>query len=302
MLLGSFLSRTLLLMGLTQDTDASEVRVRLLQMGHKCNVYLATAVLPADIQTQFVLIQSKGSNRLNQEVHNDYLNLQKLSEALKRKQIPSFVPQPYALGEHHGVPAFSFEYLPHHVEINPHIPDVHIDDKEGRPYIPLMGNSYSGSEEAIAFNNRLFSFMDDILGYVSPSCQISSSVLKRSTFYKTSERLKAELIARLFVVCNLMGKLPKEFSTKAGDFMANFDPGVADFDPYLITIRGGWKSVPIQDFRAWIADYKESVKYDDPVEHLMNGWWTIHIFEDPQTIEDGIQRGEELLHRRRLSS
>jgi hypothetical protein len=111
-----------------------------------------------------------------------------------------------------------------------------------------------------------------------------------SPFYSTAEAMKIEIIARLYVIQRLLGRLPREFLLGAGDFMANFDAQVINHDPRLITIRGGWQEVADNDFPTWIQNRKDTGIVNGRPER-----GEVFVFSDPQTILRGIREGEEML-------
>jgi hypothetical protein len=82
--------------------------------------------------------------------------------------------------------------------------------------------------------------------------------------------LKEEIVARLYVLFALTGKVPRAFSVSAGDFMA--DPNKPDFDLRLITIRGGWQELPEKKFVQWLltrqASFPPTPEIDLPTEHF----------------------------------
>lgn len=283
-----FVDTTLTLMDPSSFPTASETEVQLIQMGQKCNVFLVTAVTPADLKYQFVLMQSKGNDRLNKALVDDFRDLQELRTALVRKGVSTFVPEPFVLGEGNGTPAFSFQFLPDHEEVNPSLEMLMAVN--GAPYCHLVANSDSPSAEA--FNQEMYRKIIGLPGFVYPRPEINEEVFRSSPYYQITERLKAQMIARLYVTHKLLGKLPREFSIAAGDFMARFDVDVDNFDLQLITIRGGWEGVSRDGFKDWIRNRSEILRTDFTDKQGRK----VPLFSDGETIDLAIEQGRGLFN------
>lgn len=277
-----FLTQTSILSNSRFDPNAFELGVQLIQMGLKCNIY--------KIDDSFVLVQSKGGDSLNQEVCRDFSDLSELRQGLIEEGVEPFVPRPFVLSSQ-GVPAFSVEYLAQHDEVNPYDAGIRVN---GEPYIFLIGNSYSNN--AGSFNKSLRRFYTSLPHFAIPECSIPFSDLKPSQLYQVSEKFKAEIIARLYVIQQIMGALPKEFSVSAGDFMANFNWRIRDYDPKLITIRGGWDAVPDNLFVEWVQNHQTEVNQEHPLAASLQG---LYIFRDLKTISEGIKNGKKMIQRKR---
>lgn len=279
----SFVRRTLSLTLEEPFEDILGTQVSLFQMGFKCNVYLAR-VISADREATLVLIQSKGGPRLNQELETDFANLGELRNILVEEGIHPFVPNPFVLDRQSKAPAFSVEALINYDEIIPEVSPISIIE-EKKPYIVMVGNSTSAHAEE--FNQRLNLGLGRLPIQDGLLWKLPASAVKSSISYQADAQLKTEIISRLYIVHTLMGKLPREFSLSAGDFMANLDLELDTFDPFLITIRGGWESIPAREFNAWIASnraYATNAEYN--------------VLKDPELIEAGIKVGQEILSQR----
>jgi len=281
-----FLNQTLTAIDPEQEVSFTGLQAQLLQMGKKCNVFLVNGTIDSGRAYPFVVMQAKGE-RLSSEIEDDYENLQEVDSVLESRGITPFVPKPYTLGKFEGVSAFSVEYLFNHDEVTPLVYPIILPN--GLPYTVLIGNS--GSDAVNMYNNHLRNLYRQLAGSNSSVRRVDfDEDIRLSPFYSKAEALKVEIIARLYVVQRLLGKLPREFLLGAGDFMANFDSQVTGNDPRLITIRGGWQEVANNNFADWIKEREDTGIVEGRLER-----GKVFVFTDPLTISRGIEKGEEIL-------
>lgn len=217
----------------------------------------------------FVLVVSKGTEKLKKGVEAEFDNLKKLREALYRRGLPMFVPQVYELARGDIVSGFSFEYLPDHAELR---------------------------QNAVFGGPRQYSFFvmntDDLPGARAYNEKIDVQQLQRWMKGEPTDdpnaRIKTEIIARLYIVHQLTSSVPKEFAINAGDFMA--DPTKEDFDLRLITVRGGWER--IRDLEAWL--FKHSIPGEFTLGERTSTVDCFTFDRNNRLIEAGLQRGKQL--------
>ncbi len=269
-------------MGYRRSTAAADVSIE--QQGHKFAVYKVDTG-----QYAFILVLSGGSRILNRELRDDCRNLGDIGKALEKEGLPVFVPRPYAIGEYDGVPGFSVEYLGRHLEAISR-PATGLS-QIGVPYTEFVMNS--DSERAARFNeNQTAAFtemMAKSLAKKGGSIVLRAQPVRASAYYQTHQRIKKEIIARLYVVNMLTGYVPREFSVNAGDFMT--DPDREDFDPYLTTIRGGWKGIESNLLPMWLFVHTEPITYLAEWEEL-----DFPLFDhDKALIAEGIELGKNIM-------
>ncbi len=264
-----FVDSTMTMIDPDYQGSISDYSATLIQLGKK------NAIYKVDVDPySFVLVMSKGSPKLKDELETEFKNLRGLRRLLREKHLPVFVPQSYVLGGYKGVSGFSFEYLPEHLELR-----YVFAGAEDRTYSFFAMNAVG--EKADLFNSR---FYTPLLENTMSSAEIDRP---DSPHY----RIKTELIARLYIMHRLTGCIPAEFSVNAGDFMA--DPDKDNFDLRLITVRGGWrKNNSLAD---WL--YNQS---SEPAQMTVVGTNVAidcPVFnKDRNIIAAGLQRGKEMFN------
>ena len=262
--------------------------LRYIQGGLKNAIFLITA-LDEQAQDHFVLVLSKGSPGLNEQTEADFKNLGSLRDRLLTNGLPTFVPRAYVLGNANGLNGFSVEYLPRHVEMNSN-PSTGLR-RLGFPYTEFFMNS--PEQTAMQYNLKIhqdFIDMTEIFQFNNNTVLIRAEDVRKQRYYQVNQRIKTEVIARLFVVYKLTGAVPVEFSINAGDMMA--DPTKDDFDLRLITTRGGLVFVSEEEFPEWLYNYDDEVMIERELV-------IFPVFDRNQAlIQQGIQRGEQILSQR----
>lgn len=200
--------------GISPSVEAADVTLS--QQGRKNAIHKVTVG-----KESFIFVMSKGTPELKEEMKREFNNLRQLREKLEERSLPLFVPQTYIMGESGKVASFSFEYLPNHLEL--HALGL------------LVGNKYYTGFGMVAENQKAQRFNKRAEKETVKWSRLPPDKYSLDPNY----RIKLELIARLYIIFELTGCVPSEFSINAGDFMA--DPDKEDFDLRLITVRGGWQ-------------------------------------------------------------
>lgn len=265
-----FVETTLARMHAPNQT-ADQADVTLLQAGRKNAIYKVT-VGPST----FVLVMSKGTAELKEEVKQEASNLENLRTRLAESKLPAFVPRVYEVCENDLVGGFSFEFLPNHMELRAATARMIYPDTQS---YYTMFQVVDDRQTAQAFNKRIQKHIRKLM-----------FLPQKRKEEDPNFRIKTELLARLFLIYKVMGAVPRQFSVNAGDFM--IDPTKEDFDPRIITARGGW--LPIvgnEDFARWIFD----CEFAPPtVEELLQGANRPLFDYDPFVIQKGLYKGLQM--------
>lgn len=278
--------------------SAKSLESAFVQQGRKFLIFYVLA--RADKSYSFVFVLSRGKDFRNREVKADFSNLSDLRTTLIDAKLPVFVPKPYVLGEYTGLFGFSVEALDGHAEMNSLPADGF--RQQGVVFPEFFINS--PFPKAARFNqtqeDAFYKMVEGLRGIARKQgkdriTDLPSLTrgLEESDYYRKTQLIQEEIIARLYVVNRLTGCVPREFSVNAGDFVAN--PEKEDLDLYLTTIRGGWQIMSCDLLPLWFANLKENFLYRDGslVEYP--------LFHSTHVIQRGMQRGEELLRECRES-
>lgn len=289
-----FIDRTIASINPHYMGSAKSVESVLVQQGRKFLIFHVLA--RADESYNFILVLSRGKDFRNREVKADFSNLSDLRTKLVDARLPVFVPKPYVLGEHTGLFGFSVEALDEHAEMNSLPADGFL--QLGMVFPEFFINS--PFPKAARFNqtqkDAFYKMVEGLRGIAQKQgkdriTDLPSLMrgLEESDYYRRTQLIQEEIIARLCVVNRLTGCVPREFSVNAGDFVAN--PEKEDLDLYLTTIRGGWKIMSCDLLPLWFANLTENFLYRDGslVEYP--------LFHSTHVIQRGMQRGEELLRK-----
>lgn len=246
----------------------------------------------------FILVLSKGNDNLNNEVRTDYRDLKDISVQLDERRLTRFVPRPYVLGEARGFPGFSVEYLPNHYEmVCANAPEL--EEVFNMQFAALMMNptrpstlldSLNGGTEL--WNNKMARNYLIMIGKArqARTAALADESIRRSTFYTTEDRIKLEMIARLYMLNQLTGSVSSQFRVNAGDFMIK----LTDFDLRLITVRGGLTPKDEVQFRDWLLNFQEHTVNANPEleRHFL-------LFDgNEELIKKGIDKGRQLMSSR----
>jgi len=270
------------------DEHIDYLETELSQQGRKFGIFKVRPGNIAYLYDPFILVTSRGSEKLNQEVRDDFANLKNLRAELVKRGLPAFVPQVYALGTKNGVPGFSMEYLKDHTELNwffsPEFKGIFADSGVYYPEFTMNGKT----EVAKDYNETRYTVFKKTYGgdvFFGPRVTPDDilPVLHSSDFHQKNQRLKQELVAHLYVVNHVTGAIPREFAVNSGDFMV--DPTKENFDLRLITIRGGWAPLSPEDFMNWAVTHKDV--NPDGIED--------RPLLDEESVRIGIEKGRAML-------
>ncbi len=250
------------------------------------------AIFRVDAQTgdgihPFILVLSKGTPQLNEEVRDDFTNLKDLRRRMVQANIAPFVPKAFELGEANGVTGFSVEYLVDHVEMN--VKKSALLESYGVSFPEYWANTDTRRQ----FFNHRSSADENALDYQLRAAPEDHEVLQRilfsSPYICLHEGISAEIISKLYVIHTLTGCVPRDFAINAGDIMARL--GSNDVDLRLTTIRGGWQRCGVARFAHWMADHTEEIPD-------FYGGGAVYPF-NKRCINQGVIRGFEIFGRGR---
>ena len=266
-----------------QEAYVSRAEVSIMQQGEKNGIFHVASYGSEGIK-EFVFVAAKGKGLLSDETQEDYRNLDELYKKMKDSGVRPFIPKVYSAVEEEGLSGFSDEYLGEtHTEM------ISEENKGLRKVgIPYAGmNMNSSRPDAQEFNTKQASNFRALLQCVRQEGDmliLSGADFYASEYHRVNNRIKSAVVARLYVVNQLTGCVPREFLINAGDVMV--DLGKVDFDPKLITIRGDWKDMQPELFQFWIRTHQEYIGLMDR---------DCYPLFDPQCIAEGIEEGKALL-------
>lgn len=280
----AFVTQTISQIDPKSESSISGLTVESIQGGFRYAIFRVDTNIGTNVRP-FILILSKGSPQLNEEVRADFGNLKDLYGRMVQASIVPFVPRVFVLGERNGVAGFSVEYLADHAEVNvkksallesygAQFPEYWVNTETWRQ---LFNHHSTASESDLDYQLRTAPEDHDVL----------RDILFNSQYVRLHEGISTEIIGKLYVVHTLTGCVPRDFALNAGDIMGRL--GNSDIDLRLTTIRGGWQQCGVEQFAHWMVDHKEVIPQ-------FYGGGVIYPFTKRCVIQ-GIRRGREILGR-----
>jgi hypothetical protein len=229
---------------------------------------------------------------LDQQTVSDYQNLKTLYTETSTLKISPFSTKPYALSTD-TLPAFSGQLFRNHVEMNTRYaywevtPNITIPLVQPEYFMHDQSKADWFNETADELKYQLLKDNVELFLKTPTSAAIRSlrsQTIRNSDWYSLMRTLQIETIAKLYLLYQTLGQMPKELELSAGDFMA--DPLRSDYDLKLITLRGGLMEV--DDIYEFLLAHTEYDRYEGGVS-------IGYLPFNEETIELGIAQANNIL-------
>lgn len=280
----AFVTQTISQIDPKSESSISGLTVESIQGGFRYAIFRVDTSTGTTIHP-FILILSKGSPQLNEEIKADFKNLKDLYGRMVNTGIVPFVPKVFVLGEGNGIAGFSVEYLADHVEMN--VKKSALLELYGAQFPVYWANTETWRQLFNHHSSAAESDLDYQLRAAPDDHNVLQHILMNSRYFRIHEGITAEIIAKLYVIHSLTDCVPRDFSINAGDIMGRLGSG--DIDLRLTTIRGGWRQCGVKQFAHWMVDHREEIPQ-------FYGGSVIYPF-NKRSITQGIRRGLEILGR-----
>lgn len=279
-----FVTQTISQIDPNSEGSISGLTVESIQGGFRYAIFRVDTSTGTNVHP-FILILSKGSPQLNEEIKADFKNLKDLYGRMVNTGIVPFVPKVFVLGEGNGAAGFSVEYLADHVEMN--VKKSALLESYGVQFPEYWANTETWQQFFNLHSSDVESDLDYQLGTAPEDQTVLTRTLFDSQYVRLHEGITAEIVGKLCVIHSLTDCVPRDFSINAGDIMGKL--GIRDIDLRVTTIRGGWQQCKVEQFVQWMVDHREEIPE-------FYGGGVIYPF-NKRNITQGIRRGLEILGR-----